>query len=62
MKVSYIKCMDFTFENAEIPDYHSSEELMNAIEQSKVIKVISEEGQLIDYVNSDYIMYFGIYE
>ena len=59
MKINYIKCMDFIFENVELPEYNNTNEIKKAIEKSKVIKIVSDEDRLIDYVNSDYIMYFG---
>ena len=58
MKLKYIKCMDFVFEDIEVLDLHSSVELNKAIEDSKMIKIQSEDGE-IDYVNSNYIMYWG---
>jgi len=59
MKINYIKCMDFIFENVELPEYNNTNEIKKAIEKSKVIKIVSDEDRLIDYVNSNYIMYFG---
>ena len=58
MKVKYIHCMDFEFIEVEVIDLHSPAELNKAIEESKVIKIQAADGE-IDYVNSDYIMYWG---
>ena len=41
MKVKYIKCMDFTFEEVEVPDYTDILELNKAITNGKMIKVLS---------------------
>lgn len=61
MKVRYIQCMDFVFDNVEVPEYQTIDKLNKAIEDSKVIKIIGEDGDT-DYVNSNYIMYVGVYE
>lgn len=58
MQVRYIQCMDFVFEDVEVLDLHSGVELNKAIEESKVIKIKAKDGE-IDYVNSNYIMYWG---
>lgn len=58
MKVRYIQCMDFMFEDVEILELHSPVEFNKAIEESKVIKIQALDGE-IDYVNSNYIMYWG---
>jgi hypothetical protein len=50
--------MDFVFEDIEVLDLHSGVELNKAIEENKMIKIRSKDGE-IDYVNSDYIMYWG---
>lgn len=61
MKVRYLKCMDFVFDDVEVPDYKDIGALSKAIKDSDLIKVVSEDGD-IDYVNADYIMYVGVYE
>lgn len=61
MRVRYIKCMDFVFDDVELPEYDDIQKLNKAIENCKVIKVVSIDGD-IDYVNSSYIMYVGVYD
>ena len=61
MKVKYIKCMDFTFEDSDVPDYDTIDDLIKAIAESKVIKVIASDGAG-EYVNSNYIMFVGVYD
>lgn len=58
MKIRYIKGMDFEFTDVSLLNIHNEIELNKAIENHKVIGVISEDGA-VDYVNSDYIMYWG---
>ena len=60
MRIKYLKCMDFTFDGVEVPDYRNIDALNKAIKNSEMIKVVSEDGD-IDYVNGDYIMYVGVY-
>lgn len=61
MRVRYIKCIDFVFDDVELPEYDDIQKLNKAIENCKVIKVVSIDGD-IDYVNSSYIMYVGVYD
>lgn len=61
MRVKYVQCMDFIFENVELPEYDNIQKLNKAIEDNKVICVKALDGD-IDYVNSTYIMYVGVYQ
>lgn len=58
MRVKYITCLDFTFENVEIENVMSDVELNKIIENGGVICVVDTEGNK-DYINSNYIMYWG---
>jgi len=58
MKVKYIKCMDYEFNDVELINISTDIELNKAIENHLVIGVKAEDGG-IDYINSDYIMYWG---
>lgn len=39
MKANYIQTMDFTFEDVEILDVNTEEELLNKIKENEVIKI-----------------------
>ena len=58
MKIRYIKTMDFIFNEVEILNCESVEELNNKIKENEVI-IIKNDGE-IEYINSSYIMYFCI--
>lgn len=58
MKVNYIKTMDFTFEDVEVLNADSEESMKYLVENSKVVKI--RNGTEIEYINSDYIMYFKL--
>lgn len=58
MKVNYIKCMDFEFTDVDVLNVSTDIELNKAIENHKVICVVDEDGER-DYINTDYIMYWG---
>ena len=58
MRVKYITCLDFTFENVEVENVISDVELNKIIENCGVICVVDTEGNK-DYINSNYIMYWG---
>lgn len=58
MKANYIQTMDFTFENVEILNADSEESIKYLVENSKVVKI--KNGTEIEYINSDYIMYFKL--
>lgn len=57
MKVNFIKTMDFTFEDVEVVGLFDKNALNKAIEENKVIEIINE-GE-IEFINSNYIMYWG---
>ena len=57
MKVNFIKTMDFIFEEVEIVGIFDKNTLNKAIEENKVIEIISE-GET-EFINSNYIMYWG---
>lgn len=60
MIANYIKTMDFTFEDVEILNAKSEEELLNKIKENEVIKI--KNGTEIEYINCNYIMYFKLEE
>ena len=60
MKANYIQTMDFTFEDVEILDVNTEEELLNKIKENEVIKI--KNGTEIEYINCNYIMYFKLEE
>lgn len=60
MKANYIQTMDFTFEDVEILNAKTSEELMNKIKENEVIKI--KNGTEIEYINSSYIMFYKVVE
>lgn len=57
MRVNFIKTMDFTFEGVEVVGIFDKNALNKAIEENKVIEIINE-GE-IEFINSNYIMYWG---
>lgn len=58
MKVKYLQTMDFEFRNVIVLNCDNEEELINKIEESKIIK-INNLGT-VEYINSNYIMFFEI--
>lgn len=58
MRANYIQTMDFTFEDVEILDVNTEEELLNKIKENEVIKI--KNGTEIEYINCNYIMYFKL--
>lgn len=58
MKVKYLQTMDFEFKDVIVLNCDNEEELINKIEESKIIK-INNLGT-IEYINSNYIMFFEI--
>lgn len=58
MKANYIKTIDFTFEDVEVLNADSEESMKYLVENSKVVKI--RNGTEIEYINSDYIMYFKL--
>ena len=60
MKATYIKTMDFTFEDVEIINVLDNEQLMEKIKENEVIKI--KNGNQIEYINSAYIMFYGLEE
>lgn len=58
IKANFIQTMDFMFENVEILNAISEEDLLNKIKEDEVIK-INNDGE-IEYINSSYIMFFGL--
>ena len=57
MRLKYIKTMDFIFENIDVLNCKTIEELNNKIKENEVIKINNE--CITEYINSSYIMYFG---
>lgn len=60
MKATYIKTMDFTFEDVEILNVLDNGQLMEKIKENEVIKI--KNGNQIEYINSSYIMFYGLEE
>lgn len=60
MKANYIQTMDFTFEDVEVLNVKTSEELMEKIKENEVIKI--KNGTEIEYINSSYIMFYKVDE
>lgn len=58
MKATYIKTMDFTFEDVEILNILDNGQLMEKIKENEVIKI--KNGNQIEYINSSYIMFYGL--
>lgn len=60
MKAKYIKTMDFIFEDVEILSADTEEKLLHKIKESEILKI--KNGTEIEYINPDYIMFFGLEE
>ena len=60
MKANYIQTMDFVFEDVEILNANSEEQLLYKIKENEVIKI--KNGSEIEYINCNYIMYFKLEE
>lgn len=58
IKASYIKTMDFIFEDVVILDVKDGWQLMNKIKNNEVIRIINEN--ILEYINSSYIMYYKL--
>jgi len=58
MEATYIKTMDFTFENVSILNASNESELANLIKEGKVIKI--NNFGAIEYINSNYIMFYQL--
>lgn len=58
MKAKYIKTMDFEFNDVEILNCNTEDELVEKIKENQVIKV-DNEGT-IQYINSAYIMFYEL--
>ena len=58
MKAKYIKTMDFEFDDVEILNCDTEDELAEKIKENEVIK-INNEGK-IEYINSSYIMFYEL--
>lgn len=57
LELKFIKTMDFTFEDIKVLECEDIKTLMKKIKDNDV--VIIENEEIIEYVNSSYIMYFG---
>ena len=57
LRLKYIKTMDFTFENVDVLECNNLKELRDKIKENEVIVV--NTGDSVDYINSNYIMFFG---
>lgn len=60
IKAKFIQTMDFMFEDVIIINAANEEQLINKIKENEVIK-INNAGE-IEYINSSYIMFFGLEE
>lgn len=59
IKLKYIKCMEDMYEDVLLPEYENTDQLRKDIEENKVIKVIYKDSPSTDYINPNYIMFFG---
>ena len=57
MYLSYIKTMDFTFEEIEVINCKDIAELNNKIKENEVIEIINNGVK--EYINSSYIMFYS---
>lgn len=60
IKAKFIQTMDFMFEDVKIINVVNEEDLLHKIKESEVIKI--NNGGEIEYINSSYIMFFGLEE
>lgn len=58
MIATYIKTMDFIFEDVKILNAKNETELENKIKENEVIKIDNDGA--IEYINSSYIMYYEL--
>lgn len=58
MIATYIKTMDFIFEDVKILNAKNETELENKIKENEVIKI--DNDGVIEYINSSYIMYYEL--
>ena len=57
MKLNFIQTMDFTFEDVDVLNCNTIEELENKIKENEVIEI--DNGGTKEYINSSYIMFFA---
>jgi hypothetical protein len=58
IKANYIQTMDFTFEDVIILNCDNEQDIENKIKESEVLKI--QNGSEIEYINSNYIMYYKL--
>ena len=58
IKANYIQTMDFTFEDVIILNCDNEQDVENKIKESEVLKI--QNGSEIEYINSNYIMYYKL--
>lgn len=57
LKLKYLKTMEFLFEDVEVLNCKRMKQFKNKIKRNEVIKI--KNGDMIEYINSSYIMFFG---
>lgn len=57
LKLKHLKTMEFLFEDVEVLNCKSMKQFENKIKRNEVIKI--KNGDMIEYINSSYIMFFG---
>lgn len=57
LKLKYLKAMEFLFEDVEVLNCKNMKQFENKIKRNKVVKI--KNGDMIEYINSSYIMFFG---
>lgn len=57
LKLKYLKTMEFLFEDVEVLNCKNMKQFGNKIKRNEVIKI--KNGDMIEYINSSYIMFFG---
>lgn len=58
IKANYIQTMDFTFQDVIILNCNNEKDVENKIKESEVLKI--QNGSEIEYINSNYIMYYKL--
>lgn len=57
MKLNFIQTMDFVFEDIDVLNCNTIEELENKIKENEVVEI--DNGGTKEYINSTYIMFFA---
>ena len=57
LKLKYLKTMEFLFEDVEVLNCKNMKQFGNKIKRNEVVKI--KNGDMVEYINSSYIMFFG---